>query len=346
VPPGDGYRFFGNAGEADGAKDWHAVWEDDQGRKLRLQMFGRENRKLFVADGPDPMGVKYVLARDEGQEVSQYAAVIDTGRTDFTVIRVKRMDLRQPSPTTICFRVDTEARADYIYYSLEGGDNSFEDEGRTYAVSGQFCCLQVIGSTPVKWFAVNGGGAEVEGKPPFRSERLESCGKVVSTEYGECAVKVDSSSLSDDPVGKRIHFSNPNYSHGSCYTVVRAEGDENRRTKLVLDKPMLLAVGKVTYVRRNIIYNEVELSYASNMSLGSDVRVRMPNDYFHSKAIVAASGGCSAIVGVRGDYPFHILEVGDGSLFREGDDLRIYDVKAGDRFRIPAVSSEEKFYQD
>lgn len=341
MPPGGGYRFFGNVSEADGAEDWHAVWEDDRGRKLRLQMLGASNRKLFIADGPDQMGVKYVLARDEGQSVSQYAAVIDTGREDFTVISVKRMALRQSSPTTVCFRVDTVSRVDYIYYSLEGGDNSFVDEGRTFVVSGQFCCLQVIGSTPVKWFAVNGSEAGVADNPPFRAERQESCGEIATTDYGKCSVTVDSSTLSGDPVGKRVHFSNPHYSHESCYTVVRAARTDDGRTELVLDKPMLLAAGKVSFVRRNIVYNEVELSHASNMAMGTIAPVKMPNDYFDSKAIVAGSGGCTEIVGVRGDYPFHILEVADGSLFRERDDLRIYDVKAGDRFRIPAISSVE-----
>lgn len=339
TPPGDGYRFFGNVRSADGSRDWHAVWEDERRRKLRLRMLGSADREIYIADGPDPMGVNYVLARDKGKSVSQYAAIIDTADGDFPVRRVRRLELARPSLTAVCFRVDTEARTDYIYYSLEGADNAFDDDGTTFRVSGTFCCLQRSADGKLKWFGVNGTAAGAADKP-LRAQRNPAHGAILDVDYEESSITVAADCLPEGGVvGERLHVLNPHYSHESCYTVIRCEPAGDRLTKLVLDKPLLLAVGKVSRIRGNLLFNEVELSYACCIAKGVGHARKNPSDYFNRKRIVGGAAAVSHIVAVRGDYPFHVIEAAEGACFRAGDELRIYDLQPGDRFRIPAITS-------
>jgi len=77
LPPGDGYGFLMNPAEADAGRLWSARWEiDDRYRAgLEFTMLGEPGRRVYIADAPDLMGVKYAIARDTGSAASRYFTV-------------------------------------------------------------------------------------------------------------------------------------------------------------------------------------------------------------------------------------------------------------------------------
>src|SRR5690606_36868517 len=77
IPPMEGYGFLDSPRRGKPNGIWSAVWTEPGRSKLtRLPSPGRE---VIVADGPSPMGVTYVLARDRGESPSCFASVLEFG---------------------------------------------------------------------------------------------------------------------------------------------------------------------------------------------------------------------------------------------------------------------------
>ncbi|MBP1990230.1 heparinase II/III family protein [Paenibacillus eucommiae] len=337
VAPGAGYGFLSTPCSAEPEGVWSARWSSPG--SLKLTMLPAERRKVIVAEGPSVMGVKYVLARDTGSTSSPFVAVIETGenRQFAQVIPLKRDDMESVDSESAAFAVMSKhslngISSDYLLSTLTGEViTAFGlQEGSQISSDAEFAFMRLdpIGRMQVAHM-VKGKLLKYK-RFELRTTYAELTGRVVAVDEKRAQLKVEGGPWISEAVINECYglIDHEDYSHHSSYRIEKASL-EGEYMMIDLDPgDITLACGKIIAEPfENILPNGVNLPYSRN------VLRQGPNQYFTGKRVMNQEGVSAVITAVRDNYA--ALEVDRISGFECGDALTIFDVKAGDQFRIP-----------
>ncbi len=367
TPPGEGYGFLSGAQRGSGEDTWSAIWSALDAR-LRMTMLGTPNREVIVADGPKPMGVKYVLARDKGEGPSQYVALIEPVEgakflvDSFEDLIVEGTDEGKLSPVAVKVVLNPEAtspksgtwdikallglgsksggsgKTDYIFSTLGGKAFTAKSGNESFTTDGEYAFLRRDDKGIERLILIKGHifqSPEVS----LTSQDREFKGQILSVDYENQSLLVDGSlPLGEVLKGEYILISNPLYSHSSPYKILKVEQEESHYRIYLEDTSLFLARGLVGgEPSRNMLPNIVNLPYSRNVGRSS------PNDYFAGK-LVTNGVTSTRIKAIGGDYASLIVEEVQG--FASGDTLLIHDVQEGDEYTICVSFTMERSQDD
>ncbi len=327
--PGNGYGFLGAPRRARPEGVWSATWSDPS--RLRLTMLPAAGREVIVADGPDPMGVPYLLARDRGTGVSQFVAVINPGSGATVAAKVEPLAVKGGGGTFAPVAVAVE-HADGlrdIFLSTLGGRPFRAGEGReSFATDAEFAMVrlregQVIEAHMVKGTQLTGVGLDL------RADRPQVEGRILEIDYdsGRLLVEADAP-LGETLLGKPLLIESEDYAHNSPYVIGGLEAEAEGRYRIQLE-PDSLRLGRARISdapTTNVLPNTMTLPAAQNVAR------RGGNRYFEGKLVAGERGAQTQIVAVERQ---RMLEVSSTEGFQAGDQLEILDARPGDRFTIP-----------
>lgn len=331
-PPGNGYGFLSAPQWADGDASWSATWSHRDRAGLRLRMLPQEGRQIILADGPSLMGVKYLLARDEGEEPSQFVSVIEPFAGEPQILAVTPMALHgveaEQELPPVAFSVDLAGAKDYFLSTLAEQGFSASDAGTTFTTDAPFAHIRQVGPRTERLHMTMGSELTTEDigvVSPYKA----FLGTVVEVDpEGGSLLIASQAPFPEQLVGSRLTVDASEYSHNSPYTIERLVR-EGAYDRVFLDPPTLvLARGQLAGTPDgNGLPNLVTLPFANNVTREG------PNSYFDGKLVVGSGGASAVIERVGGNYAK--LFVDDATGFVDGEDLTIYDVKAGDMVSIP-----------
>lgn len=340
IAPGAGYGFLGAPcrGRPDGV--WSVCWSEPG--RLKLTMLPSAGREVIVADGPSPMGVKYVLARDTGSSPSCFASVVESGRTSgdarITQLRLRDKDDCAPSPQSVALTVASESGSDvvrdYVISTLEGEvyteDSSVPGVGRI-VTDAEFAYLRTDSRCAVRKASMIRGTVLRYGRFRLAVSEAELVGIIVSVDEALGQLRVKGTTIVQAALrGLFGYIDNEEYSHNSPYRILRSSADGEYTTIELAPNDLVLAAGKLNEAPfGNTLPNGVNLPYSRN------VLRHGPNDYFTGKRVCNEKGASTVIRAVHDDYA--ALRVDDVAGFERGDEIRILDARAGDRFVIPVA---------
>lgn len=331
-PPGNGYGFLSAPQRADGDVLWSATWSHRDRAGLRLRMLPQEGRQVIVADGPSPMGVKHVLARDEGEAPSQFVSVIEpfAGESQISAVTPLPLDsaeAKQGLPP-VAFAVDLSQAKDYFLSTLAERSFSVTDGSLTLTTDAPFAHIRQVDNRTDRLHMSMGTellAPDIGVISPYRA----FSGTVVEVDPEEGSLLIAAPvPLSDQLVGSRLLVDAPEYSHNTPYAIERVVRENAHDRVFLSPSTLVLARGQLAGVPDgNALPNLVDLPFARNVTRAG------PNNYFDGKLVVGSGGGSAVIERVASNYARLIVD--DASGFSDGDDLTIYDVKAGDTVSIP-----------
>ncbi|WP_010276239.1 heparinase II/III family protein [Paenibacillus senegalensis] len=342
-PPGRGYGFLGRPRRALASDVWSSTWSDPA--QLKLTMLPQEGREVIVAEGPEPMGVTYVLARDKGPATSQFMAIIEAGEKAGAA-RIKALDLEAAAQTQIA-KVKPAVAAiahtpagkhsfcDYILSTLDGCSFSALETscgGRKVETNAEFAMVRLredhhlLQAHFVRGTSLRIGEMELS----IATSSLAGIIQSVNYELGTMTI-LGMEVLPEALRGQYIYVDSPEYSHNSPYFVNSAQqlsGDCLLIEAGAGKDGFTLARGRLTQKpQENRLPNGVNLPYSRN------VLRHGPNCYFDGKLVANHAGANALITAVDADYAG--LHVNTISGFAAGDNITIYDIKAGDQVVLP-----------
>lgn len=336
APPGNGYGFLYDVRRsASLGGECAAVWSvNPKGAEtLTLRLLPEPATELITARGPGILpnlpNADYAILRRRGERLrSDFVSVLEASRGASRVRSARRLEPQSDTPGAVGVEVQTEQGTDYILSAMDPVPTEFvTSSGDTIRFAGRFAFIRTAGGKAAD--AVLAGGTELE----FGSTRLsaasgEHTGTLTAVDPERSRITL-SEPLPAELAGQFIYLDAPGYSHNSPYRIKEVTG--GGRT-VVLDGDFILARGHVPANATStpgVLANEVPLPRATVVS-------RLQSGYFRGKLISNdRTGETSVVIDVESDQ--RTVRVRDEKPFAPGDHFTIYDIRPGDRFRVPVV---------
>jgi hypothetical protein len=376
-PPGNGYGWLAHPRTADGDQQWSATWsvrEDqsevagDRPGKMRLTMVPAEDREVVVADGPEVLSynlgidpddrIGYVLARENGEEPTQYISVIEAVEDEFVVDSVEKLDVRSRGsdarfePVALKAELADGETVDYFLSTL--GDDQFTaktDASNKLSTDADFAMVRVD-DDGIDTVRIEGGTHFHAKLPGSRSVVIQASrrsdvgddgvysGEIVGIDYEDSSIVVDGAF----PDGSQLRdtyalVDAPEYTRNSQYEVDHVETDGDRSRVHLMNTDMQLARGTVEAVEDgNVVLSPTRFPFLRNWALYTDGKYDVENTgntYFDGRltAVNLDTGAQTTVTNAHGDY--RRLTLGDANGFSKGDTFALYDIKTGDEVEVP-----------
>jgi hypothetical protein len=292
---------------------------------------------------PDETSLPYALARDDGD--AQFVSVIEPVGESFPVESVEELETSDVDATfdPVAAKVTlADGRVDYFLSTV--GDEQFTaklGEGDLLQTDATFGMVRTDGNGSVLTARMEEGTrlqAKFGGGRPLMVEADDDewTGSIIEVDYDEPSLLVDTDWLptGDALAGQHAIVDADRYGHNSPYRIasVDAEGG-NYRIRLE-DAAMDLGQGTIESIEGNVVENPADFKFTYAIPSVPLPGRDTPNEYLDGKRVVNQDTGTETTVADMGE-DHNRVELADVSGFEVGDSFKIWDITAGDEFRIP-----------
>ena len=375
-PPGNGYGWLAQPRSADGDRVWSATWSvrEDQGEvagdrpgKMRLTMLPDDDRDVVVADGPEVLSynmgidpddrIGYVLARNDGDDPTQYASVVEAVEDEFVVDSVERLDVRGRAGNSdfdpVAIRVDLADGETTDYFLSTVGEEQFTVKTSVranLATDADFAMVRAD-DDGMQRLRIEGGTHVTVILPDTRTVIARTSrrgdvgddgtysGEIVEIDHEEPSLLVDVPFPDGDQLsGDYALVDAPEYTRNSQYEIDSVDSDGHRSRIRLADTDLEVARGTVEAIEDDVIVSPTWIPYVRNWALYSSDEHDFEdtgNTYLDGRLTVTNldTGAQTTLTNAHGDYRRFTLD--DTSGFSEGDTFAIYDIQAGDEVTVP-----------
>ncbi len=333
-PPGNGYGFLYSIRRSKSVgPQCTATWQLDPEKpgSVNLTLLPEPGAELITAHAPgiNPNAAQadYAILRRKGSSLnSTFISIVEPVEQSACVKSVTR--LQSKTEGAVGVEVKTSSGTDYILSSNSPKPAVFQTtEGAQITFNGQFGFIRVVDGK-VRQANLVGGTLLQMGSLKLIAPKRNTTGTVKAVDLEKA--KLTLSAKVHTPKEGIIYLSREGYSHSSPYRVRSIDGNS-----VTLDGDLVLARGQIGDAKPtapDALMNVVPLPRATIVGL-------RPSGYFRGKLIRNdRTGAASTIVDVDGDQ--RTVHVNEPTKFRAGDSFTIFDLQAGDGFRLPCVVGE------
>lgn len=373
-PPGNGYGWLAHPRSADGDQTWSATWSvrEDQGEvagenpgRMRLTMLPDDDREVVIADGPEVLSynldidpddrIKYALARNDGEDSTQYVSIIEAVEDEFVVDSVESINIRnqqgqaQFEPAAIQVDLADGKTTDYFLSTLEDQQFIAEvDKQTTLATNADFAMVRVD-EDGIQRVRMEGGTrfrAKLPGEKPVvlqTSRRGDIgdggsyAGEIVEIDYDDSSLLVDAPFPSGDQLhGEYALVDAPEYTRNSQYEIDHVESDGDSARIRLTDTDIELGRGTVEAIEDgNVLVSPTRFPFVHTRAHYAEDTEPTGNTYFDGRltAVNLETGEQTTVTNAGSDY--RRLTVEDATGFERGDTFAIFDIKEGDAVSVP-----------
>jgi hypothetical protein len=319
---------------------WAVTWDTGDGVNVRLTMLKGCAGQVILADGEPqyrpgaPKFVKYVLARNEGQDLkSNYVGVLEAYKEAPTVRSVTDLRTGDDDWSDVALRVETEGRTDYVLSSLSEKEHAYPPGIKFRGAQG------FISEKDGNILAAHLVGFGQEKAPPAFLEcsglRIQLGGAVTGTvasiqpEAG--TFETESELLHPGLVGEILVLGND--SHKCAYRVTGLEKGAAGRWSVTLEADFVVGISPLKEIKGRTAH----LAERITTYLGRFAGMTLSNE--DGSALWRIAGAGMTEVTVAEDGPeldeAEITDT-DGDLERC---LKVCDFGPGDRWFVPSSAS-------
>jgi len=346
APPGNGYGFLHSLRRAPaGEKVLPLAWRCDERSedRFRVTLLAPPDSELVTAHAPGILpklpGANYAILRRKGEDLSSsFVSILEPTAGDSAITSVERIpeaDIGTSDTKAVGVRVSTkDGHTDYLFSDIltaEGcRERTYRSGDKQFTISGQLAMLTERSGKPAS--AVLIGGQTLVGKEIELHAKSDSySGTIAKLDYSANRLTTSTPLPTDGSlVGQAIYFSRPEYSRTTVYRIVKVSKTRDGRYEISLGgaSPVLGrgVVGQEQPTNPQAISAPVPLPFAVSCTWKD-------TGYFQGKLMADESNGKTTQI-EQVLTSERALQVCDPQVVNAGDRFIIYDLQAGDEFRI------------